>query len=106
MGQNLTQVGETKEVVIWAFPSQAQAYSDTLVASLKDNPTPYNFNLSAVGVLPCVQLTGEWFQKAIQLRALAETLPDAPPEPVVEVGRNGSFKIIHFYRKDNLPFAT
>jgi len=80
----MEQVGETKEVTIWSFPAEPQTYTDTLVVTVKDNPSPYRFDLSASGVVPTVQLGGEWTAKAAQQRALAETLPEAT-EPVPEV---------------------
>ncbi|CAM9692899.1 unnamed protein product, partial [Laminaria digitata] len=54
------EIGETKEVRVWAFPHEVKAYQDTLVACLTDNPRPILFPVSCFGAVPRMVLEGPW----------------------------------------------
>jgi hypothetical protein len=50
--------GETKEVVVWAFPKEVGVFEDALLVSLQDNPSAYRFPMTATGQLPALTLKG------------------------------------------------
>ncbi len=50
---------EMKEVTVWAFPKEAEEYSDTLVCSITDNPIPVTFDVSCEGSAPKLELSAE-----------------------------------------------
>jgi len=52
--------GETKDLSVWAFPTDVGACEDTLYASVAQNPEPYAFALRCSGVEPEVALSGPW----------------------------------------------
>lgn len=53
-------IGETAEVRVWAFPTEARVYKDTLIACLTDNPRPVLFPVSCSGAAPLMMLEGPW----------------------------------------------
>jgi hypothetical protein len=42
-------VGETREVKLWAFPREAFLYSNVVVCTIVNNPTPLQFPVSCLG---------------------------------------------------------
>eukprot|EP00501_MAST-03F_sp_TOSAG23-6_P000263 GSMAST32.ASY1.ANO1.269.1 assembled CDS len=42
-------VGETKDIVVWAFPQKCHTYKDTLICCVDDNHTPVTFDVSCIG---------------------------------------------------------
>ena len=41
--------GETKDLAVWAFPTEVGEVKDTLYASVAQNPEPYAFALTCTG---------------------------------------------------------
>ncbi|CAM9222413.1 unnamed protein product, partial [Heterosigma akashiwo] len=54
------EIGETKEVRVWAFPRTLGAHADQLVICVQDNPHPVTFPFTALGVDPELELQGPW----------------------------------------------
>lgn len=48
------EVGETKELSVSCFPVKEGTYSDSIVATITDNPDPVEFQLASIGALPKV----------------------------------------------------
>ncbi|CAM9160782.1 unnamed protein product, partial [Discosporangium mesarthrocarpum] len=67
-------VGETGEVRVWAFPTEAKTYKDTLIACVTDNPRPVMFPISCSGVVPRVTLEGPWEEALAHERGILEEL--------------------------------
>ena len=52
--------GETKNVVVWAYPGEDKEFTDVLVCSVKDNPDVVEFPVHCVGGRPKIELHGPW----------------------------------------------
>lgn len=61
--------GETKEVAIWAFPTEEGEHRNTLLACVKDNAIPMQYDLSCIGVVPHIELDGPWKEALAQAEA-------------------------------------
>lgn len=70
--------GETKEVVVWAFPKEVGVFEDALLVSLQDNPSAYRFPMTATGQLPALQLKGTCSHHLETLPCRAECPPPYP----------------------------
>ncbi|KAI9343132.1 hypothetical protein BDR26DRAFT_917651 [Obelidium mucronatum] len=44
--------GQSQTLSIWAYPRSANYFEDTLILCVKDNPEPYTFKISCIGVKP------------------------------------------------------
>ena len=53
------KVDETLELWVYAFPEEAQLYSDEVICLLKDNPNPTVLNVQCLGAKPIVTLDQE-----------------------------------------------
>ena len=70
------KVGETQDVIVWAFPKTLDSVQDTLVGRIVSNPTPVEFPISCVGAKPQVEVR-------LDLPAAPESAAAAPsPLPV------------------------
>jgi hypothetical protein len=49
--------GETRDLIVWAFPQVVGLAQDTLVCSVKNNPEPVLFPVSCIGAIPQLQLS-------------------------------------------------
>ena len=50
------KVGETQDLLMWAFPKTLEAIQDTLLGRIASNPTPVEFPISCVGAKPQVEV--------------------------------------------------
>ncbi|KAI9356512.1 hypothetical protein DFJ73DRAFT_958267 [Zopfochytrium polystomum] len=50
------QPGQTQSFTIWAYPRSASHFEDTLIICVKDNPEPYCFKVSCIGVKPELEI--------------------------------------------------
>jgi hydrocephalus-inducing protein len=69
-------VGETKNLNVYAFPQDAQLYSDQIIALIKDNPNPSIFNVQCLGAKPVVTVSSEKieFERALLERTNEKVL--------------------------------
>lgn len=72
---------ETKDVKIWAFPSESKQYSNTLLACIANNPFPTTFNVKCWGVSPTIEFYGPWVALIAAVEAeyvalISEAKPD------------------------------
>lgn len=77
------KVGETQDVIMWAFPKTLEAIQDTLVGRIASNPTPVEFPISCVGAKPKVEvrldLPPQTFSEPADAVPLAPSpVPDVP----------------------------
>ncbi len=49
-------IGETQDIVVWAFPSAVGDIQDTLICNIMDNPEPVKFEVRCCGQMPEVEL--------------------------------------------------
>lgn len=47
----------SETVVLWAFPNQIGRISNTVICMVKDNPTPFRFNITCIGADPSIALS-------------------------------------------------
>ena len=57
--------GETKNVVVWAYPAEDKEFADVLVCSVKDNPDVVEFPVHCIGGRPKIELHGPWEKEII-----------------------------------------
>ena len=50
------KVGETQDLVVWAFPKTLETTQDTLLGRIASNPVPVDFPISCVGAKPQVEV--------------------------------------------------
>ncbi|KAJ3206444.1 hypothetical protein HDU82_004517 [Entophlyctis luteolus] len=48
--------GQSQIVNVWAYPRSANYFEDTLICCVKDNPEPYCFKVSCIGVRPELEI--------------------------------------------------
>ncbi|KAJ3106206.1 hypothetical protein HDU97_006839 [Phlyctochytrium planicorne] len=48
--------GQTQNFQLWAYPRSANYFEDTLIVCVKDNPEPYSFKVSCIGVKPELEI--------------------------------------------------
>ena len=72
--------GETKSVVVWAFPSEPRLYSDSLVCCIEDNPDPERFPITCLGSDPLLDVGGPWQEAASAALAAAELMDEEDAE--------------------------
>ncbi|KAI8854495.1 hypothetical protein BC829DRAFT_439199 [Chytridium lagenaria] len=48
--------GQTQNFQVWAYPRSANYFEDTLIICVKDNPEPYSFKISCIGVKPELEI--------------------------------------------------
>ena len=77
------KVGETQDVVMWAFPKTLETIQDTLVGRIASNPTPIEFPISCVGAKPKVEVRLDLpsqtaSDQADAVPAAPSPVPDAP----------------------------
>ncbi|GMF21897.1 unnamed protein product [Phytophthora lilii] len=58
------QEGDTKEVKVWANPSENGLHENALICCISDNPEPVVFQMSCFGCIPELKLRGPWEQPA------------------------------------------
>ncbi|CAK8990089.1 unnamed protein product [Durusdinium trenchii] len=70
------EVGETKELSVSCFPVKEGTYSDTIVATITDNPDAVEFAIAAIGALPKVSVdnTELDFDRLLVKQRAAQTL--------------------------------
>lgn len=69
------KVGETQDLVVWAFPKVLETAQDTLLGRIASNPAPVEFPISCVGAKPQVEVR-------LDLPLPSATVPaDAAAEP-------------------------
>ncbi|EGZ27382.1 hypothetical protein PHYSODRAFT_470288 [Phytophthora sojae] len=56
--------GDTKEVKVWANPSENGLQENALICCIGDNPEPVVFQISCYGCIPELKLRGPWEQPA------------------------------------------
>ena len=61
--------GESRDVVIWAFPLRPIEYMTKLVVCVQNNPFPAVFEVRCVGVTPTVDFEGSWNDTIEQLQS-------------------------------------
>ena len=52
--------GETRDLIVWAFPLEPEEFQASLVCCIKDNPEAVVFPISCEGSLPDIELSGPW----------------------------------------------
>lgn len=50
------KVGETQDLLVWAFPKALETTQDTLLGRIASNPVPVEFPISCVGAKPQVEV--------------------------------------------------
>ncbi|ORY39534.1 hypothetical protein BCR33DRAFT_853320, partial [Rhizoclosmatium globosum] len=50
------QPGQSQALSIWAYPRSANHFEDTLIFCVKDNPEPYCYKISCIGVKPELEI--------------------------------------------------
>ena len=71
------KVGETQDLVVWAFPKAIETTQDTLLGKIASNPAPVEFPISCIGAKPQVEVR-------LDLPSPSATAPaDAAAEPPV-----------------------
>lgn len=50
------KVGESQDMLVWAFPKTLEAVQDTLLGRIASNPSPVEFQISCVGAKPQVEV--------------------------------------------------
>lgn len=87
------KVGESQEMLVWAFPKSLEATQDTLLGRIASNPTPVEFPMSCMGAKPQVEVQLDMPAPAVAADAAAgsaaaavsadgkvsETKPVTPP---------------------------
>lgn len=53
--------GATQNISVWAYPKAVGSVDDVLVCCVKDNPEPYCYKMSAIGVKPEIELDKKTF---------------------------------------------
>ncbi|KAJ3029566.1 UNVERIFIED_CONTAM: hypothetical protein HDU68_011780 [Siphonaria sp. JEL0065] len=48
--------GQSQSLNIWAYPRSANSFEDTLIFCVKDNPEPYCYKISCIGVKPELEI--------------------------------------------------
>ncbi|KAG7386322.1 hypothetical protein PHYPSEUDO_000450 [Phytophthora pseudosyringae] len=56
--------GDTREVKVWANPSENGLHENALICCIGDNPEPVEFQISCYGCTPELKLRGPWEQPA------------------------------------------
>lgn len=83
------KVGETQDLLVWAFPKALETTQDTLLGRIASNPVPVEFPISCVGAKPQVE---------VRLDLPASVPPDAAaaaaaaPPPVPEAPKAADTK--------------
>ena len=79
------KVGETQDILMWAFPKALEAIQDTLLGRIASNPTPIEFPISCVGAKPQVEVRLDMPPPPTATPAVADAAAAASapvPEPV------------------------
>ncbi|KAG3249966.1 Hydrocephalus-inducing [Phytophthora idaei] len=76
--------GDTREVKVWANPSENGLHENALICCISDNPEPVEFKISCFGCIPELKLRGPWEQPAAASTSEREdhyqaAAPDDPP---------------------------
>lgn len=50
------KVGETQDLLVWAFPKTLEVLQDAMLGRIASNPTPVEFPISCVGAKPQVEV--------------------------------------------------
>ena len=50
------KVGETQDLIVWAFPKAIETTQDTLLGRIASNPAPVEFPISCVGAKPQIEV--------------------------------------------------
>lgn len=50
------KVGETRDLLVWAFPKALETTQDTLLGRIASNPVPVEFPISCVGAKPQIEV--------------------------------------------------
>ena len=83
------KVGETQDLLLWAFPKALETTQDTLLGRIASNPTPVEFPISCVGAKPQVEVR-------LDLPVPPTTVPPdvaaAAPPPVPEAPKAADTK--------------
>ncbi|KAE9352056.1 Hydrocephalus-inducing protein [Phytophthora rubi] len=76
--------GDTKEVKVWANPSENGLHENALICCIGDNPEPVEFRISCYGCIPELKLRGPWEQPA------AASTSEREASEVDEAGANNA----------------
>ncbi|KAL4085786.1 hypothetical protein PRIC1_014796 [Phytophthora ramorum] len=79
--------GDTKEVKVWANPSEHGLHENALICCVGDNPEPIPFQVSCYGCTPELELRGPWEQPAAASTSEREDQRHVP-EPNEVVANN------------------
>ncbi len=78
------KVGETQDIIMWAFPKTLETIQDILLGRVVSNPTPVEFPVSCVGAKPQVEVRLDMPPSATPPAASADAVAAAAvpaPEP-------------------------
>ena len=69
-------IDETAHLNVFAFPTQAQQYTDEIICLIKDNPNPVIFKISCLGQIPICDVDQEIveFDRLLLGKSLTKTL--------------------------------
>ena len=71
------KVGESQEMLVWAFPKALEAAQDTLLGRIASNPTPVEFPMSCMGAKPQVEVRLDMPAPAVAADAAAGSVAAA-----------------------------
>ena len=76
------KIGETQDVLLWAFPKTLETTQDTLLGRIASNPVPVEFPISCVGAKPQVEVRLDLPLPSAAVPAdAAVAVPSAPEAP-------------------------
>lgn len=84
------KIGETQDLLVWAFPKALETTQDTLLGRIASNPAPVEFPVSCVGAKPQVEVR-------LDMPVPPATVPPdaaaaAAPSPVLEASKAADTK--------------
>lgn len=75
------KIGETQDVLLWAFPKMLEITQDTLLGRIASNPVPVEFPISCVGAKPQVEVRLDLPLPSAAVPADAAAAAAVPPAP-------------------------
>lgn len=74
------KVGESQDMLLWAFPKALEAAQDALLGRIASNPTPVEFQISCMGAKPQVEVRLDMPAVAVAAGDAAVSADDKAPD--------------------------
>lgn len=74
------KVGESQDMLLWAFPKALEAAQDALLGRIASNPTPVEFQISCMGAKPQVEVRLDMPAAAVAARDAAVSADGKAPD--------------------------